>query len=63
MISEHRKFGIWNFKKFEFRKFWALPSAPAYPLQVLALPSSGCALFAVIPKQTTDSFSINYIKY
>nr|WP_294927226.1 hypothetical protein [uncultured Flavobacterium sp.] len=29
--------------------FWAFPYGPGYSLQVLALPSSGCGLFATIP--------------
>ncbi|KFF02481.1 hypothetical protein B0A68_20290 [Flavobacterium reichenbachii] len=29
--------------------FWACPSGSGYPLQVLALPSSGCGLYTSIP--------------
>jgi len=41
---------------------WACPSGSGYPLQVLALPSSGCGLSTSIPhakrkKKREDSFS------
>ena len=45
-------------QKVNFYNFWACPSGSGYPLQVLALPSSGCGLSTAIPhaKRKTRKF-------